>query len=58
MAKKKNLVARTKSNLTLLLVAIIAVGWILTLSTIMSEDVVSAQNEMIEAARKYAEDGL
>ena len=58
MAKRKNLVARTKGKLTLLLVAITVVGWILTLSTIMSEDVVSAQNEMIEAARAYAEDGL
>lgn len=58
MAKKKNIVVKTKGSMTLLLIALIAVGWLLAVFYVLANDAERSQNVMIATAKQYLEDKL
>ncbi len=58
MAKKKNIVAKTKGSGTFLLAAIMVIGWLLAVYTVLADDAEGSQNAMIAAARQHLEDKL
>lgn len=58
MAKKKNIVKKTKGTMNFILIAALAVGWLLAVMTVLSDDDVAEQNAMIASARNLLEDKL
>lgn len=58
MAKKRNLVNSTKSEIVLLIIAVVGIGWISTFFAIGMDKEKNAQNILIEQAEIYLEDEL
>lgn len=58
MARKGNIVKKSKSSLQLLLIALAAVGWVCTIRTIAVDEEAKAQEELITKAQVYLEDKL
>ncbi len=58
MAKKKSVVKKTKGTARLLVVVLLAVGWLMAIYTVLANNDVRDQNAMIAAARHYMEDRL
>lgn len=58
MAKKGNVVKKSKSSLQLLLIVLIVAGWLLTLTSLIIDEEADAQEELITKAQNYLEDKL
>lgn len=58
MTKKGNIVKRTKSSLTLLVIVLLAVSWIITFSSMFVDKEALAQAALIEEADGYLEEKL
>ena len=58
MARKGNIVKRSKSNLNLLLIAALVVGWICAVMTLTDNEDEEAQEALIVQAQTYLEDKL
>lgn len=58
MTKKGNIVKRTKSSLTLLVIVLLAVSWVLAFSSMFVDREMIAQKALIKEADGYLEDKL
>ena len=59
MAKKKNIVQRTKEKLIIIMVVAIAAGWLLSVRAVRAGNRdIEEQNAMIDTAKVYLEDKL
>lgn len=58
MAKKKNIVKKTKRSISLLLIVMLVLGWLLAAYVVLANNEVKEQNAMIKQAKLYLEDKL
>lgn len=58
MAKKKNIVMKAKSRMTLLLTAAVVVGWLLAASTVLVDPSVEEQAALVATAKTFLADKL
>ncbi len=58
MAKKTNIVKKTRSDINLLVIVIVVLGWIFALSTLTDDKGESEQMALVESAEVFLEDDL
>lgn len=58
MAKKKNIVKKARGTMNLLVIAMIACGWLLALTVITGDGGAAEQKAMIDSAKVFLEDRL
>lgn len=58
MAKKGNIVNKSKNNLKFIMLALVAVGWLCTVMTLTENEDEEAQEALILQAQKYLEDDI
>ncbi|MCX4307106.1 MAG: WG repeat-containing protein [Acetatifactor sp.] len=58
MARRKNIVSKTRGTAALLSVGMLAAGWLLAAHAVTADDAAAAQNALIEEAEQYLADRL